>query len=83
MKRTLINLDQEDKTWLDREAKARQVPMTALVREAVHNYRVREQSRGMDRLQQVLRDTSGLSHAGDGLAQQRRLREEWVRDDRG
>jgi hypothetical protein len=32
MPRTLINLDPEDKAWLDREARKRRLPMTELVR---------------------------------------------------
>lgn len=84
MKRTLVNLDPDDKTWLDLEAKARHVPMTELVREAVRSYRVREQSRGSDRLQQMVRETAGIGRrpsgqTHDGLTQQQRLRDEWDR----
>ena len=77
MQRTLINLDPEDKAWLDREAKHRRVPMTELVRQAVHAYRLREESRGDQKWQHAVRDTAGIWRQGDGLAYQQRLRDEW------
>ncbi|MGK2913825.1 MAG: ribbon-helix-helix domain-containing protein [Porticoccaceae bacterium] len=77
MARTLINLDPEDKEWLDREARARHVPMTELVRQAVRDYRTRQQSLAHPSLQTALARTAGLWRAGDGLVYQRRLREEW------
>lgn len=77
MNRTLVNLNPEDKAWLDREAKRRRVPMTELVRQAVHGYRLREESLGQADLQHVLRDTAGIWRCGDGLDYQRALREEW------
>jgi len=39
MVRTLISLDTEDKAWLDRVARAEGVPMTKLVRRAIHRLR--------------------------------------------
>ena len=78
--RTLINLESEDKRWLDAEAKARGVSMARLVREAVHEYRVREQAGKRPALEQALADTAGIWRSGDGLAWQRRLRDEWTRD---
>lgn len=79
MIRTLINLDPDDKRWLDRLAHARHVPMTALVREAVHEYRVRLESRDRPGLEEALSRTAGIGQTGDGLAQQNRLRQEWDR----
>lgn len=79
MPRTLINLDPEDKEWLDREARARHVPMTELVRQAVHAYRIRDQSLARPTLQTALQRTAGIWRKGDALAYQRRLRDEWDR----
>jgi predicted transcriptional regulator len=79
MTRTLINLDPEDKLWLDRLARTRHVPMTALVREAVHEYRVRLESREHPGLVEALSRTAGIGQTGDGLARQDRLRREWNR----
>ena len=79
MPRTLINLDPEDKAWLDRESHARQVPMTELVRQAVRAYRLREENLGSKDLQAVIRETAGIWQVGDGLAYQKRLRDEWDR----
>lgn len=77
MHRTLVNIDQDDKAWLDREAKARCVPMTELVRQAVHGYRLREESEGAEALSLALRDTAGIWRRGDGLEYQREVRDEW------
>jgi len=79
MPRTLINLDPEDKAWLDREAKARHVPMTELVRQAVRGYRLAQERRQPPRLRDSLQRTAGLWRQGDGLAWQERLRSEWER----
>ena len=76
MVRTVISLDEEDKRWLDARARETHVSMAEIVRQAVR--RLREESareaRGMDEL---LQQTSGIWKQGDGLAYQRRLREEW------
>ncbi|TAM61187.1 MAG: ribbon-helix-helix protein, CopG family [Rhodanobacter sp.] len=81
MVRTLINLDPDDKAWLDREAEARKLPMTELVRQAVRGYRIRHESHGLTDLQAALRRTAGIWQHGDGLHYQHRLRDEW--NDRG
>jgi len=81
MARTLINLDPDDKAWLDREAQARNLPMTELVRQAVRGYRTRHESRGLTDLQAALRRTAGIWQYVDGLGYQQRLRDEW--DKRG
>lgn len=81
MARTLINLDPDDKAWLDREAQARNLPMTELVRQAVHGYRIRHESHGLTDLQAALRRTAGIWRHGDGLDYQHRVRDEW--DDHG
>lgn len=77
MPRTLINLNPDDKRWLDREARARHVPMTELVRQAVRDYRIREESRAKPALHAALEHTAGIWRSGDGLAYQRRIRGEW------
>jgi len=77
MPRTIINLSDTDKEWLDRHSRRRRVSMTSLVSEAVEQYRLREESRGQPDLQSALRDTSGLWRQGDGLSWQHRLRDEW------
>lgn len=77
MARTLINLDPDDKAWLDREARLRKLPMTELVRQAVQGYRIQQESEGLSDLQSALRRTAGIWRHGDGLAHQQRLRGEW------
>ncbi len=77
MQRTLINLDPDDKAWLDRVAREQDIPMTEVVRQAVRAHRLREESHGHQRLQQAIRDTRGIWRAGDGLDYQQAVREEW------
>lgn len=77
MVRTVISLDDDEKAWLDAKARHDNVPMTAVVREAIRQYRVREQGTPDPQFQQLLRKTRGTWKHGDGLAFQRRLRGEW------
>jgi len=78
MIRTLISLDDEDKTWLDRKAKEEGVTMAHVVRSAVKKYREQcEASKGEPSLEQLLRRTAGSWREGDGLAYQRAVRGEW------
>ncbi len=77
MVRTVISLESEDKTWLDRKAKDEQVSMAELIRRAVR--RLREESESEARpLQQQLQETSGIWKGEDGLSFQQRMREEWA-----
>ena len=73
--RTVINLDEENKEWLDQQAALRRVPMTELVRQAVRDFRFREQSKPS--LREALDRTAGIWRGGDGLEYQRLMREEW------
>jgi hypothetical protein len=78
MIRTLISLDEEDKTWLDRRAKEEGLTMTELVRTAVRRYREQcETSEAAESLEQLLARTAGAWRNGDGLAWQQSVRDEW------
>lgn len=77
MAKTLINLDPEDKNWLDQEARRRRVPMTELVRQAVRGFRLREEMAAQPSLEQALARTAGIWQRGDGLAWQLLQRGEW------
>jgi hypothetical protein len=79
MVRTVISLDPEDKAWLDRKAQETGKPMTALVREAVTRYRSEDGRRGKASLGDLLDKTRGLWKRGDGLAWQKKMRDEWER----
>lgn len=79
MPRTVISIDPDDKRWLDHEARERHVSMAELVRQAIRSYRVRTEALSKPDLQGALDRTAGLWRAGDGLAYQRQLREEWNR----
>ena len=77
MPRTLVDLDDENKAWLDRQAALRGVPMTELVRQAVRDFRIREDRVSKPAFRDTLKRTAGIWRAGDGLAFQERLRREW------
>lgn len=78
MVRTVVSLDPDDKDWLDRQARARSVTMTELVRDAVRRLREHEE-RASPPFDELLRRTSGLWKQGDGLVYQQSSRDEWER----
>lgn len=78
--RTIISLDPEQKAWLDTQARETGKSMTAIVREALAAYRAQQNRKRKPDLEDLLKQTSGTWKQGDGLAWQRRLRDEW--DDR-
>ncbi len=75
MPRTVINLEPAQKAWLERQAALRGVPMTELVRQAVRDFRAREDAKPS--LEHALQRTAGIWRGGDGLDYQRRIRAEW------
>ena len=77
MVRTVISLDEEDKLWLDQKAASEGIPMTEIIRQAVK--RLRSEEQGAQAFERLLRATAGLGSGEDGLAVQRRLRDEWRR----
>lgn len=74
--RTVISMTEGDKAWLDRRAKEEGVTMTELVRRAVRFYRSFHDSSDAEFFS-LLRGTTGVWRAGDGLDYQRRVRDEW------
>ncbi len=76
MIRTVISLDEESKKWLDQQAREENVSAAELIRTAVRKYRD-EKKRETIPLIDLLKKTSGIWKAGDGLSYQRRLRKEW------
>lgn len=75
MVRTIISLDEKDKRWLDRKAAREGIPMTELIRRAVKQFRSEEADASA--FERLLRSTSGIASGEDGLAVQKRLRDEW------
>lgn len=83
MIRTLISLDDEDKRWLDQRAKKEGMTMAQVVRTAVGRYREQcEREATQPSMEELLRRTSGIREGLDGLEAQRRLRDEWEKEDR-
>ena len=76
---TIISLSDEDKGWLDCQARAERVPMTELVRRAVREYRERRHDGGPGRLHELLGRTRGCWTRGDGLRFQNAVRDGWER----
>lgn len=77
MVRTVVSLDPEDKEWLDRKAHEEHVAMTELARCAVKRMRA-ENAASPLAFETLLQATAGLWRAGDGLAYQQKLHDEWV-----
>ena len=75
--RTVVSLPDQQKAWLDRQAAARRVSMSSLIRQAVSEFRRRERRRAKAPFGEVLARTAGIWPAGDGLEYQERVREEW------
>ncbi len=73
MSRTIIALEENDKLWLDEEAKRLGKPMTEVVRVAIRFLR-EDRERGF---KDLLSQTSGTWTEGDGLEYQQRIRSEW------
>jgi hypothetical protein len=78
MVRTIVSLDESDKDWLDRKAREQGVTMTALVRQAIRDLRMR---RGAGRnaepaFDEILRMTKGTWRKGDAAAWVRKMRRE-------
>ena len=79
MVRTVISLEHDDKTWLDRRAKAEKTSMAEVIRRAVRRYRDDSEARALP-IGDLLERTSGIWSQGDGLSYQQGIRGEW--DDR-
>ncbi len=75
--RTVISLDDEQKTWLEQQTALRRVSMAALIRQAVSEFQIREQRGSAASFQEMLKHTAGIWQAGDGLEYQERIRKEW------
>ena len=76
MIRTIISLDEESKEWLDRQARQENISTAELIRTAVKKYRA-EKKAETPSIDDLLKQTSGIWKADDGLTYQRRLRKEW------
>ena len=76
MIRTIISLDEESKEWLDRQARQENISTAELIRIAVKQYRAEKKAEAPS-IDDLLKQTSGIWKAGDGLTYQRRLRKEW------
>lgn len=77
MLRTVVSFDPAEKAWLDHEAKVGHVPMTEIVRQAVHYYRKMLEEQKKPDMLQLLEKTAGSWEHGEGLSYQKKLREEW------
>ena len=78
MIRTVISLDKESKEWLDQQARVESGSKAEIIRTAVRRYR-EEKRKETPSINDLLKQTSGIWKAGDGLRYQRRLRKEWPR----
>lgn len=75
MARIVIDLDPDQKAWLDHQATLRGESTAELARRAIRDYRFREE--GRPSFKDALERTAGIWRGEDGLDYQRRLRAEW------
>jgi hypothetical protein len=74
--RTIISLDEDDKSWLAKQARHEHTSEAALLRRLVRRYREENES-SLAAADSLLNETSGIWRLGDGLEYQSRLRAEW------
>lgn len=77
MIRTLVNLEPEDKAWIDQTAKLEHVSIAEVIRRAVHDYRLRMEKRNSPDFNELLQQTRKIWRKGDGLKYQKEIRDEW------
>lgn len=75
--RTVINLEDKQKAWLDQQTTLRRVSRASLICQAVSEYQAKERQGSDVSLQEVLEQTPGIWQFGDGLEYQVRIRKEW------
>lgn len=80
MVRTVVSLDERDKKWLDRKARDQGVTMTALLRQAIWDLRIRggraAGNKAEPAFEEILQMTKGTWRKGDAAAWVRRMRRE-------
>ncbi|HNY32000.1 MAG TPA: hypothetical protein PKO15_14025 [Fibrobacteria bacterium] len=75
--RTLIAFEASQKAWLDRRSRSTGRPVAQLVRDAVELARRSEKGATDTGWDGAIESVKGIRHGEDGLATQRKLREEW------
>jgi hypothetical protein len=70
-----INLEPEDRTWLEQKAKQNQTTIAALISQAVKRLRVEETNSASFDL--LLEQTRGIWKGSDALVYQQEIRKEW------
>ena len=76
--RTVINLEDKQKVWLDQQAALRRVSRGSLIGQAVCEYQDREKRVSDVSLHEALELTAGIWQSGDGLEYQVQFRKEWL-----
>lgn len=77
MQRTIISLQEQDNAWLAMQAKKLNITKTALIREALAEYRKHHSKENANSLLGMLAQTQGIAQFKDGLDYQNELRDEW------
>lgn len=77
MIRTIVSIEEDDKTWLDLKAAEEKVSRAELIRQAVRFFRKANETQARS-FRRLLEDTSGIWKGEDGLAYQMRVRDEWA-----
>jgi len=77
MVRTIISLDEADKSWLGRKAAVDRVSMSEVIRRIIRRARS-EEGRSAE-FKRLVGITAGICSGEDGMTIQRKLRDEWER----
>ncbi len=77
MVRTILSIEEDDKTWLDLKAAEEKISRAELIRQAVRFFRKASETQARS-FHRLLEDTSGIWKGEDGLAYQQRVRDEWA-----
>lgn len=75
--RIVINLEDIQMAWLNRQAALRRVSRASLIRQAVSEYQAKESQVSDVSFPEALKQTAGIWQSGDGLEYQVRIRKEW------
>jgi Arc/MetJ-type ribon-helix-helix transcriptional regulator len=75
--RTLVDIPQTERTWLDKKAKEQGVSMAEALRRAVRA--AHESEKKHDNFIRLMDKIQGTWTKGDGLAWQKKMRAEWAR----
>ena len=73
-KRTIITISEEDKRWLESYSSLHRVSVAEAIRQGIRKLKEAEL---FENYQTLVQSTKGIRKRGDGLAYQKKIRDEW------